>query len=419
MNTFANFGLSEYIQSCLSREGFTTPTEVQTQAISVVLNGGDLMASAHTGSGKTAAYALPIIDLLKKTNKKAPRALVMVPTRELALQVKDQFQRFGKHLSVVAIYGGTGYLRQYRAFERGADVIVSTPGRLLDLVDQSKANLGGIQILVLDEADRLMDMGFMPQIRQVVEKLPKQRQTLMFSATIDRRIEQMASEYLTSPQIIRSTATQVDPTSIEQKIHYLHEVAKDDFLLQLLGELKDSSVLIFTKTRQKASSVADLLRAANVDAEEIHGDINQRRREKIMAGYRNGEFNVLVATDIAARGLDVPHISHVVNYDLPTSAEDYVHRIGRTGRAGRAGTAHSFVSREQRYLLRGIEQVLGRKFDSQPSRDWLGGPQRRGREIVRKGPRPKPQQPLRKLDTTDIADALSQTFGRLPHPSMV
>lgn len=367
LNTFSDFGLSKFILDCLVREGFTEPTEVQSQAIPVVLAGKDLMASAQTGSGKTAAYALPIIDQLKKTRKDGvPRALIMVPTRELALQVKEQFERFGRHLRVVAIYGGTGYLRQYRQFARGVDIIVATPGRLFDLVEQNVANLAEIKTLVLDEADRLMDMGFMPQVRKIVARIPEVRQTLMFSATIDQKIEDMAREYLTRPEIVRSTANQLDSSSIEQKIHYLREFAKDEFLLELINGLPDSSVLIFTQTRRKAGFIADKLRAADVQAEEIHGEIKQNRREKIMARYRSGDFKVLVATDIAARGLDIPHISHVVNYDLPTSAEDYVHRIGRTGRAGRSGIAHSFVSNEQRYLLRDIENILGRKFEAPP-----------------------------------------------------
>lgn len=416
MQTFANFGLSQFLQTSLEREGFITPTEVQSQAISVVLSGKDLMASAQTGSGKTAAYALPVIDMLKKSSRKGPRALVVVPTRELALQVKEQFQRFGRQLRVAAIYGGTGYLGQYRVFERGVDVIVSTPGRLLDLVEQGATSLMSIQILVLDEADRLMDMGFMPQIRQLVEKLPERRQTLMFSATIDTRIEELSAEYLTAPCIIRSTSEQIDPASIEQAVHYLQESDKDKFVVDLLSNIEPTrSVLIFTKTREKASDLAEHLRACNIDAHEIHGEINQRRREKIMARYRNNEFTVLVATDIAARGLDVPHIAHVINYDLPTSAEDYVHRIGRTGRAGREGKAHSLVSREQLYLLKPIEQVLGRKFDSQPSSDWV----RRFSPRKKYGPKRfhgggEPSRKYRRfpIESGDLKTAIGQTFNR-------
>lgn len=413
VETFANFGLSEFIQNSLTRAGFLTPTEVQSQSIGVILEGRDLMASAQTGSGKTAAYAVPIIDMLKRSIKRhAPRALVVVPTRELALQVKEQFYKLGRHLSVVAIYGGTGYLRQYRAFERGADIVVATPGRLLDLVDQKVVSLGSSTILVLDEADRLMDMGFMPQIRQLVTRVPQQRQTLMFSATIDKRIEELAAEFLSNPVVIRSTAVQVDPSSIEQKIHYLTESGKEGLLLELLNVSQESSVLIFTKTREKAGELADFLRDSNIDAEEIHGEINQRRREKIMCRYRNREFNVLVATDIAARGLDVPHISHVINYDLPTCAEDYVHRIGRTGRAGRSGVAHSFVSREQLYLLKPIEHVLGRQFTEQPSHEWATLRKRdRKRSTSSRRHSDSRAGRFRKLDRSGLEEALSMTFG--------
>jgi ATP-dependent RNA helicase RhlE len=381
LKTFAEFGLSQPTLASLLEAGFTEPTEVQTQAIGIVMSGKDLMASAQTGSGKTAAYAVPMIDRLQKRNRHATRALVLVPTRELALQVKEQFVRFGGHLRTVAIYGGTGYHSQAKALKFGADVIIATPGRLLDLLDQGIANLSQLQTLVLDEADRLMDMGFMPQVRKVVQQVPVERQTLMFSATIDKRIEDIASEFLNQPSIVRSTAGQVDAKTIEQKIHYMKEVAKEGFLLELLDGLDESSVLIFTKTRRKASSVTNKLRAANVRAEEIHGDVSQNQRERIMARYRRGEFAVLVATDIAARGLDVPHISHVVNYDLPMCAQDYVHRIGRTGRAGRAGIAHSLVSDDQRHLLRDIERVIGRNFEGRPQLQV--GPRPSG------GPRPQ------------------------------
>lgn len=325
------------------------------------------MASAQTGSGKTAAYALPIIDRFEKNSaKRVTKALVLVPTRELALQVKEQFERFGVHLRTVAIYGGTGYFGQTKSLKKGADVIVATPGRLMDLMQQKVADLSTVKTLVLDEADRLMDMGFMPQVRKIVSQLPAQRQTLMFSATIDKRVEQIAANYLKEPVIVRSSEKQIDAASIEQKIHFLHEFKKDDFLLQLLGQMSETAVLIFTQTRRKASWVTGRLKAAKVRAEEIHGDVSQFKREQIMARYRKGDFSVLVATDIAARGLDVPQIGHVVNYDLPTCAQDYVHRIGRTGRAGRSGIAHTLVSDEQRHLLRDIERLIGRRFDGQP-----------------------------------------------------
>lgn len=369
------------MMASLCEAGFEEPTEIQRQAIPLIMTGADLMASAQTGSGKTAAFALPIISrLLQKqaqgqsqgqphpqsTRGSHPRALILVPTRELALQVKEQFLRFGRKLRTAAIYGGASFHLQTRCIQQGTDVIVATPGRLLDMLQQKIVDLRQIECLVLDEADRLMDMGFMPQIRRIIAKVPAARQTLMFSATIDKRVETIASEFLSKPQVVRSSVQRVDAASIDQNVHYMHEFDKDEFLINLLQSFDSTSVLIFTETRRKASWVTGRLRDADVRAEEIHSDVSQNKRESIMKRYRNGEFTVLVATDVAARGLDVPQIGHVVNYDLPNTAQDYVHRIGRTGRAGRSGSAHSFVSNEQRYLVRDIERLIGRSFDGTP-----------------------------------------------------
>ncbi|MBS1991100.1 MAG: DEAD/DEAH box helicase [Cyanobacteria bacterium SZAS LIN-2] len=364
MNIFAELGLSKPTILALEECEFVEPTEIQSKSIPLVLAGKDIMASAMTGSGKTAAYVLPIIELLKAHNPK-PRVLVLVPTRELALQVESQVNRFGKNskLRTVTLYGGTGYEKQNRLLRRGVDVIVATPGRLLDCVERRTADLTGIEILVLDEADRLLDMGFMPQVRRVVSQIPKKRQTLMLSATIDRRIEQLAGDLLTNPTRVQSVNKQVEPVAIEQKFFHVNEFGKDALLLKLIQESEMDSVLIFTKTRRKAAWVKDRLRDAQIAAEEIHGDISQSQREKTLKRYRDGAFAVLVATDVAARGLDIPTISHVVNYDLPESPEDYVHRIGRTGRAGRSGIAYSFVGENQRYLVRDIEKVIGRQLD--------------------------------------------------------
>ena len=364
MNIFAELGLSKPTILALEECEFVEPTEIQSKSIPLVLAGKDIMASAMTGSGKTAAYVLPIIEILKAHNPK-PRVLVLVPTRELALQVESQVTRFGKNskLRTVTLYGGTGYEKQNRLLRRGVDVIVATPGRLLDCVERRTADLTGIEILVLDEADRLLDMGFMPQVRRVVSQIPKKRQTLMLSATIDKRIEQLAGDLLTNPTRVASVNKQVEPSAIEQKFFHVNEFGKDALLLKLIQESEMDSVLVFTRTRRKAAWVKDRLRDAQIQAEEIHGDISQSQREKTLKRYRDGAFPVLVATDVAARGLDIPSISHVVNYDLPETPEDYVHRIGRTGRAGRSGIAYSFVGENQRYLVRDIEKVVGRQLD--------------------------------------------------------
>jgi ATP-dependent RNA helicase RhlE len=371
LTNFTALGFSKPIELVLQEIGFTEPTEIQTQAIPAILAESDIMASAQTGSGKTAAYALPTIELMHRKPKQgakqisSPRVLVIVPTRELSGQVAREFERFSKHTHnrIVTVYGGTSFEMQSRALRKGVDVIVATPGRLLDHVMRKSADLSKIEILVLDEADRLMDMGFMPQVRKVISKLPKQRQTLMFSATIDKRIEQIAAEFLVNPVMLKANSGRIEPSEIEQQIFHVAEFGKDSLLLKLIKESNVKSMLVFTRTRRKASWVKNRLQDSSVLAEEIHSDISQSKREKTLARYRKGHFSVLVATDVASRGLDIPEISHVVNYDLPDTAAEYVHRIGRTGRAGRSGIALSFVSAEQRHLIRDIEKVTGRQLD--------------------------------------------------------
>jgi len=364
LTKFIKLGLSEPITNALKEFGYLEPTEIQEKAIPVVLSKKDIMASAQTGSGKTAAFALPVIERLKVPDN-SPKALILAPTRELAVQVKEQFDRFAKNhkLRTITLYGGVGYGTQMKALKRGVDIIVATPGRLFDYVERKLVDLSTIEILVLDEADRLLDMGFMPQVRKLVRKLPKSRQTLLFSATIDERVERLGAEFLNNPAIIRMDAKRVEPSTIDQKIYHVNEFGKDALLLDLIQKEKMPSVLVFTRTRRRASMVKNRLCAANVMTEEIHGQISQNQRERTLRRYRDGEFPVLVATDVAARGLDIPAISHVINYDLPDSPQDYVHRIGRTGRAGRAGVALSFIDEGQRYLVRNIEKIIGRVLD--------------------------------------------------------
>jgi ATP-dependent RNA helicase RhlE len=364
LTNFTELGLTKLTASALEDLAYTSPTEIQSKAIPHILSGRDLMASAQTGSGKTAAYALPVIERLQDRSSK-PRALVLAPTRELALQVEDHFKSLGKYsrLRTVTLYGGSSYNNQARILQRGVDVIIATPGRLLDCLDRRSVDLSAINIVILDEADRLMDMGFMPQIRRVIASLPRARQTLMFSATFDAMVSRLAADYLVNPVSIRVNTRQVEPKDIDQRMYHVNEFGKDDLLLKLIKEHEMSSVLIFTRTRRKATWVKSRLRAANVQAEEIHSDISQSERERTLTRYREGAFPVLVATDVAARGLDIPSITHVINYDLPTSPEDYVHRIGRTGRAGRAGVAFSFVAEGEKFMVRDIEKVIGRVVD--------------------------------------------------------
>jgi Superfamily II DNA and RNA helicases len=366
LTNFTELGLSKPTVSALLEKSYTQPTEIQEKAIPSILEGLDIMASAQTGSGKTAAFALPIIECLQFPDQR-PRALVLVPTRELALQVEKEFKLFAKYseLRMVTIYGGTSFGPQVSALKRGVDVIVATPGRLIDCMERKIVDLTQIEMLVLDEADRLLDMGFMPQVRNIVSKLRKDRQTLMFSATIDRRIESLACAFLVDPVTIRVNSGRIEPTEIDQSFHFCDEFAKDGLLAKMLKDDQEmTSVLVFTSTKRKASWVCDRLNDANIRAEEIHSDISQSAREKTLADFRAGKYSVLVATDVAARGLDIPQISHVVNYDLPESADTYVHRIGRTGRAGRSGVALSFVSMAQRFLVSEVEKLMGRKIDS-------------------------------------------------------
>ena len=364
MTNFTALGLTKLTITALQDLGYAKPTEIQAKAIPHVLSWHDLMASAQTGSGKTAAYALPIIERLHDRASK-PKALILAPTRELALQVEEHFKSLGKcsQLRTVTLYGGSSYNAQAVLLRRGVDIIIATPGRLLDCIERKSVDLSAIAILVLDEADRLMDMGFMPQIRRVIAKLPKERQTLMFSATFDMPVRQLAAQYLVNPALVRVNTKQVEPKDIDQRMYHVSEFGKDDLLLKLIQENEMSSVLVFTRTRRKASWVKSCLRAANIHAEEIHSDISQSERELTLSRYRQGAFPVLVATDVAARGLDIPSISHVINYDLPNSPEDYVHRIGRTGRAGRAGVALSFVAEGENFMVRDIEKVIGRVVD--------------------------------------------------------
>jgi superfamily II DNA/RNA helicase len=364
LNKFAELGLSKPILDVLEESGFVEPTPVQSATIGLILEGKDVLASAQTGSGKTAAYALPIIERLGKPGDRA-RALVLVPTRELALQVTTQMKLFSakKKLKVVTLYGGVGFEPQLRALRGKIDIIVATPGRLNDCLERRVANLGSVEVTVLDEADRLMDLGFMPQVRQIKHWIKEDTQTVMFSATIDQRVTRIASEFSKDPVVVKVNSERIDVESIDQQFMRVHEFNKDALLLKLLTEFNAESVLVFTRTKRKAGWVKERLRDASVVAEEIHGDLSQSQRERTLRKYRSGEVAVLVATDVAARGLDIPAISHVVNYDLPDSPSDYVHRIGRTGRAGRSGTAVSFISDEQRHLVPDIEKVVGRQLD--------------------------------------------------------
>ena len=348
--------------------GYVDPTPVQLRAFPVVLSGKDLIASAQTGTGKTAAFGLPILTRLGRHNKGAKiRCLILEPTRELAAQVETAFRDFGRFtdLTVGLLYGGVGYGKQREDLKRGVDTIVATPGRLLDHLEQGAADLSGVEILVLDEVDRMLDMGFLPQVRRIVEKLPKDRQTLFFSATIPPEIEGLTKWVVRDPEIIEIGARRMPAETIT---HALFPVARDqkfDLLLALLEKTNYDSALIFCRTKIGADSIAGRLKANKHAVAVLHSNRTQREREDALAGFKSGKYEVMVATDIAARGIDVAGVSHVVNYDVPQHPEDYVHRIGRTGRAQAVGDAFTIFTGEDVDHVAAIERFIGAKIACQ------------------------------------------------------
>ncbi len=364
--TFEALGVAEPLLRALIAENYTQPTPIQTQAIPPLLTGRDLMGIAQTGTGKTAAFALPILQRLAAEKKPAPkrgaRALILAPTRELAIQIADSFGAYGRHMGLrrAVIFGGVGQNPQVTVMAHGVDILVATPGRLLDLMNQGHVRLDGVSILVLDEADRMLDMGFIRDIRKIVAKVPKQRQSLLFSATMPAEIAQLARDFLKDPLRIEVTPQTVTVDLIEQFVYHVDGARKRGLLTHLLNDPKMSRVIVFTRTKHGANKVTQLLEKTGVSSEAIHGNKSQSARQRALEGFKAGRVRVLVATDIAARGIDVDGISHVVNYELPNIPESYVHRIGRTARAGASGIAVSFCDGEERAFLRDIERLTKR-----------------------------------------------------------
>ncbi|HEY8312612.1 MAG TPA: DEAD/DEAH box helicase [Candidatus Baltobacteraceae bacterium] len=346
---------------------FTEPTPVQLLAIPPALAGRDVLASAMTGSGKSAAFGLPLLNALVDAPRGKTTALILAPTRELALQIATHLTALARHTSirVSPIYGGVGFGKQTQALKRGDDVIVATPGRLLDHMGQGSAHLGDVSLLVLDEADRMLDMGFLPVVRRIIKKLAPKRQTLFFSATIPPAIASLTREMLHDPvRVDLSPATGTAPaTGLTQTVYSIRQERKTDLLVELLKDNAIYSAIAFTRTKARANRLAAALAKHDVPAERIHGDRSQAQRVQALEGFKRGKFRVLVATDIAARGIDVAELGHVVNYDVPMVPEDYVHRIGRTARAHRSGDAITFVSAEEESLFAQIERSLGKRLD--------------------------------------------------------
>jgi ATP-dependent RNA helicase RhlE len=371
--TFDSLPLAAPILQALTEEGYTTPTPIQAQSIPIIISGKDLLGVAQTGTGKTAAFAVPVLHLLHtaqpdqtRRGPAKPRALVLSPTRELATQIADSFATYGRHtaLSHACIYGGVSQFHQTRQLHRGVDILVATPGRLEDLMEQRHVDLSQITILILDEADRMLDMGFIQPIRRIASVVPKGRQTLMFSATMAREIRQLADTLLTNPQSVNIAPVASTSAQIEQSIYHVPRSAKQSLLIHLINESQTGCAIVFTKTKFGADRVERKLRSSGISSVAIHGNKAQNQRQRALDAFKNGRTRVLVATDVAARGLDVDGITHVFNYDLPNEPDAYVHRIGRTGRAGATGIAIGFCDPDERYFLRNIERTINRRINT-------------------------------------------------------
>ncbi len=371
--TFSELKLCPPLHRALADANYTTPTPIQAAAIPHVLAGRDLLGCAQTGTGKTAAFALPMLNHFheRKTQavSRAPRALVLAPPRERAAQIAASFRKYGRHTPVhhAVIFGGVGQYQQVQALSKGVHVLVATPGRLLDLMGQGHVTLDRVEVLVLDEADRMLDMGFFPDIRRITAALPKQRQSLFFSATMPHDVAELAATLLSDPVKVAVTPVSSTVERIEQRVLFTGSSDKRSLLRQLLQDAALYQVLVFTRTKRRANDVARQLHSMGVPSDAIHGNKTQNARERALQRFRTGRLRVLVATDIAARGIDVTGISHVINFDLPHEPESYVHRIGRTGRAGASGVAISFCDPQERGQLHAIERLIGQRLETDPA----------------------------------------------------
>ncbi len=405
--SFDTLGLRAELLRAIRDQGYATPTPVQERAIPPILAGRDLMGAAQTGTGKTAAFTLPLLQRLMindRSGRQPVRALVVVPTRELAMQVMESIRIYGKHLPlrIIAIFGGVGIHPQISALHRGVDIVIATPGRLLDHARQGTVDLANVEICVLDEADRMLDMGFLPDVRRILALMPKRRQNLLFGATLSGEIATLAEGLLHNPEFVNLTPRSVAADTVEQLVYRVDTKRKSALLAELFGTERWAQVLVFTRTKHRANRVAADLRAVGIKAEAIHGNKSQGARTRALAGFKAGRMQALVATDLASRGLDISGLPQVVNFELPLVPEDYVHRVGRTGRAGAGGVAVSLVCASENQQLRAIERVLGRKLPAEtiagfepdptihhePIRQGQGRPPRSGRRRQPESHRP-------------------------------
>ena len=365
---FSDLGLIEPLERAVSESGYTEPTPIQKAAIPHLLEGRDLLGCAQTGTGKTAAFALPILNRLVKYNRRAEqrqtRVLVLTPTRELAIQIYDSFREYGKHLKIrsAVIYGGVGQGPQVKALAGGVDVLIATPGRLLDLIQQKYLNLRTLDVFVLDEADRMLDMGFIHDIRKVIAMLPEHRQNLFFSATMPPDIKRLADTILRDPVTVEVAPVSSTAERIDQAVMYVERSRKKELLRTVLKDPNMKRVIVFTRTKRGANQVSEVLAKAGIVSAPIHGNKSQAARQKALEGFKRGQIRVLVATDIAARGIDIDEVTHVINFEVPNISESYVHRIGRTARAGAEGIALSFCDAEERAFIKDIEKLIGQSI---------------------------------------------------------
>jgi ATP-dependent RNA helicase RhlE len=375
MTKFDQMGLIEPILKALNEEGYTTPTPIQQQAIPHLIEGRDLLGCAQTGTGKTAAFAIPILQKLyaeKTTGRKAIKTLVLTPTRELAIQIEESFNAYGRHLGLktLVIFGGVSQHHQVLSLQRGIDILVATPGRLLDLMQQRYIHLNDVSTFVLDEADRMLDMGFVHDVKKVIVRLPAKRQTLFFSATMPPDIQQLANAILTNPVKVEVTPASTTAETIQQSLYIVDKNNKKNLLIHLLKNDDIKSALIFTRTKHGADRVVTDLLRVGVEAQAIHGNKSQNARQNALNNFKSGVTRVLIATDIAARGIDIDELSHVINFELPNIPETYVHRIGRTGRAGFSGIAYSFCDAEEFDYLTDIQKLIGKPIPVDAEHPW-------------------------------------------------
>ena len=367
--SFNQLGLSEALLKAITKKGYSTPSPIQEKAIPVILDRKDILASAQTGTGKTAGFTLPILELLSErpaTKRRVIRSLILTPTRELAAQIKQNVEEYSHFVDIksTVIFGGVNANPQIKTLRSGVDILIATPGRLLDLHGQRVLSLSEVEILVLDEADRMLDMGFLRDIRRILDLLPTKRQNLLFSATFSKEIKHLANSFLDRPVLVEATPENTTVEKIQQRVYRVDQSKKTSLITKLISEGEWSQVLIFTRTKHGANRLCQKLEKAGINSAAIHGNKTQGARTKALSGFKNGSVSVLVATDIAARGLDIPLLPHVVNFELPNIPEDYIHRIGRTGRAGASGEAISLVSFDEMTYLKDIEKLTKQNIPS-------------------------------------------------------